>query len=345
MQPGSVSQNGSVSESASGSLAQIGGSLLLSLLALGVIGYATFEAAAFHQMLIHVNPWLLVAAVGMVTARIGLGGWRLSYVSHGRLDLAGGTRGQLAWYFFSNISPTIMGGGPVAALYTARDEHIPVGESAAFMLFCMLLNQLWFLVAIPVVIGAGFFVDVLPEGAGSWGQGSLLLCFGGLFLWGLIFAYLTLAQPRLLVEIVDWCLQWPLLRRFRSRGMQEMRSYFRKAKRLGTQSVGFYGRAFLLTALMWLTRYALVFFLVRSFYAVDSLLLFLRSAALLLVGLVMPTPGGSGGIEGLYALFLGPLMPTSLMAPTLLLWRTLDFYLFIALGAYLFLHYVHVFRQ
>jgi uncharacterized protein (TIRG00374 family) len=127
--------------------------------------------------------------------------------------------------------------------------------------------------------------------------------------------------------------------------MQEMRSYFRKAKRLGTQSVAFYSRAFLLTALMWLARYALVFFLVRSFYAVDSLLLFLRSAALLLVGLVMPTPGGSGGIEGLYALFLGPLMPSPLMAPTLLLWRVLDFYLFIALGAYLFLHYVHGFRQ
>jgi uncharacterized membrane protein YbhN (UPF0104 family) len=52
----------------------------------------------------------------------------------------------------------------------------------------------------------------------------------------------------------------------------------------------------------------------------------------------MPTPGGSGGIEGLYALFVGPLIPASLVAPTLLTWRLLGYYLFIAFGAYLFMH-------
>jgi len=52
----------------------------------------------------------------------------------------------------------------------------------------------------------------------------------------------------------------------------------------------------------------------------------------------MPTPGGSGGIEGLYALFVGPLIPASLVVPTLLTWRLLSYYLFIAFGAYLFMH-------
>jgi len=78
-------------------------------------------------------------------------------------------------------------------------------------------------------------------------------------------------------------------------------------------------------------------FIVRSLHGADAVLLVLRSAATLLVALVLPTPGGSGGLEGLYALFIGPLMPQALMAPTLLLWRLLDYYLFIALGAYLFL--------
>ena len=78
-------------------------------------------------------------------------------------------------------------------------------------------------------------------------------------------------------------------------------------------------------------------FIVRSLHGADAVLLVLRSAATLLVALILPTPGGSGGLEGLYALFIGPLMPQALMAPTLLLWRLLDYYLFIALGAYLFL--------
>jgi uncharacterized protein (TIRG00374 family) len=104
--------------------------------------------------------------------------------------------------------------------------------------------------------------------------------------------------------------------------------------------VSFYGRGFLLTALLWLSRYAVIFFIVRSLHLADSVLLFLRSAATLLVGLIVLTPGGSGGLEGVYVLFIGPLMPKALMAPTLFLWRMVDFYLFIALGSYLFFRYI-----
>ena len=326
------------------SVGQIAGSLLLSLLVLAIIGYFTFDPAAFRKTVDQAQPLLLLAAVAAALSRIGFGGWRLSFVSQGRLDLASGTRGQLAWYFFANVTPTVVGGGPVATFYVARDADLPVGQSAALMLFCMLLNQLWFVAAIPVLIGAGFFVELLPEAAGMWGGWTLVLTFVLLFLWGVAFAYFTLIRPRALVEMGDWVLQWPLLRRFRKRGMRELRSYFRRAKRLGTQPFSFYGWGFLLTAGVWLSRYAIVFFIVRSLHAADAVLLFLRSAATMLVGLIMPTPGGSGGLEGLYALFIGPLMPETLMAPTLLVWRVLDFYLFIALGAYLFLHQVQASR-
>ncbi len=332
-------------EPTSVSLGQIIGALLLSVLVLGIIGYFTFDARAFQRTLQHTQPLLLLAAAVMALSRVGFGGWRLSYVSQGRLDFAAGTRGQLAWYFFANVTPTVVGGGPVATFYVARDADLPVGQSAALMLFCMLLNQLWFVAAIPVLIGASFTIDLIPAGAGMWGARGLLLCFAVLFLWGGAFAYFTLLRPRSLVELVDWCLQWPVLHRFRDRGMQEMRSYFRSAQRLGTRPLSFYGWGFLLTALIWLSRYAIVFFIVRSLHAADTVLLFFRSAATMLVGLIMPTPGGSGGLEGLYALFLGPLMPDTLTAPTLLLWRLLDFYLFIALGAYLFLHQIQTSRS
>lgn len=338
MEADSAAADASSPPSASASAGQIGASLLLSLLVLAAIGYVTFDPDTFRQTLRHAQPLLLLAAAGAAALHIGLGGWRLSYVSHGRLSVASGTRGHLAWFFFSNVTPTVVGGGPISAFYIARDEDFPVGRAAALVLFCMLLNQLWFALAIPGLLGANLVVDVLPDAGGAWGRWSLLLCLGGLFLWASVFAYFTLVRPRYLVELVDWCLRWPYLRRFRTRGLREMRSYFRRAKRLGTQPVSFYGRGFLLTALMWLARYAVAVLIVRSLYAADALVLFLRTAAMLLVGLIMPTPGGSGGIEGLFVLFLGPLMSEALIAPTLLLWRLLDYYLFIALGAYLFLH-------
>jgi len=315
-------------------------SVALSLLALVVVGYFTFDPTTFRQTLQHAHPWLLLGAVGMALARVGVGGWRLSYVSQGRLGLAGGLRGQLAWYFFSNATPTLIGGAPVATFYVAQDQDIPVGESAAFMFFCLILNWLWFLTIIPILIGSGFLVELIPDAAGTWGFRTLLTYFAALFVWGVGLTYFMLVRPRHLAVLVDWCLQLPLLRRFRDRGMREMRSYVRSAKRLGKQSVSFYGRGFLLTALLWLSRYAVIFFIVRSLHLADSVLLFLRSAATLLVGLIVLTPGGSGGLEGVYVLFIGPLMPKALMAPTLFLWRMVDFYLFIALGSYLFFRYI-----
>ena len=73
----------------------------------------------------------------------------------------------------------------------------------------------------------------------------------------------------------------------------------------------------------------------------DVLLTLARTAAMTLGSLVIPTPGGSGGVEGLYALFLGPpIMPKFLVAPTLLVWRLLGYYIFIALGGYLTMHRV-----
>ena len=333
--------NGLTRPSQTSTVLQIGVSLVLSVLVLGIIGYVTFEADAFRELLQNMQPGLLVGAVVVACARVWIGGERMRYVSQGRLGIGGGIRGQLAWDFFSSITPTVLGGGPVAAFYVARDEDLRIGDAAALMFFCMLLNQLWFSVAIPVVLGASLFVDLIPTAAGTIGRQGLILSLAGLFIWSFVFAYATLIRPRLLVEGAGWLTRWPFLRRYRERIMREMRSYFRRARRLGRQSAVFYGWGFFLTALIWLSRYVLVVIIVKSVYAGgDAVLLFLRSAAMMLVSLLMVTPGGSGGIEGLYVLFIGPLIPEAMMAPTLLAWRLLGFYIFIAIGAFLFVRQI-----
>jgi hypothetical protein len=210
------------------------------------------------------------------------------------------------------------------------------------MLFAMLLDQLWFIVAIPLVVAASTVLDIIPNSIGSVGLWMSMAYFAGMLAWASVFAYATLFRPQLLVRLADWFTQWPYLRRFRARVLREMRTFSRRARLLRAQPPAFYVKGFLITAGTWIGRYLLVLFIVLSVYAnVDSVLLLFRTAAMTLVGLAMPTPGGSGGLEGLYALFLGPLMPDALVAPTLLTWRLLGYYLFIALGAYLFTHQVH----
>ncbi len=323
------------------SFSKVGWSSLLSLLVLGVIGYFTFELEAFRQMLQRLNPWMITAAVAMLVLRVVLGGGRLSYVSQGRLKMMTAIRGQLAWDFFSNVTPSAIGGGPFAAVYISRDSGITLGETTAIMLFAILLDQFWFALMIPVLLAAMPFLNLFPASIGYIGTGAFISLFVGLLLWTTVFGYAVLFRPEILQKLTDLVFRIKWLRRFRHRVAHEMNQLRYHAILLRRQPPSFFVNGFLLTLAGWLSRFLLPMFIVWSVHPeLDKVLLLLRTIAMSIGAMVLPTPGGSGGVEGLYALFLGPLMPSALVAPTLLLWRLLGYYLFIALGTYLSMHHV-----
>ena len=321
------------------SLRRIIGPLLLSVLVLLVIGYFTFDVEEFRQLRLmqRLNPWLAAAALSTIALRILFGGWRLAYVSNGRLDLMAGIRGQLAWDFFSNVTPSAVGGGPVAAFYVARDRGIPFGEATAFMLFAVLLDQLWFVLTVPLMLVSALYLDLFPSSIGLVGAWTMIGYFIGMLTWSAFFAYAMLFRPVLLERWADRLFRRRWLRRFHERVMDEMGQLRHRAESLSRQPPRFFLTGFLLSVGGWMSRYLLVVFIVWSVYPeLDVVLFFMRSVAMMLGSLILPTPGGAGGLEGFYVLFLGPpLIPQTLLAPTLLTWRLLGYYLFIALGALL----------
>ena len=155
--------------------------------------------------------------------------------------------------------------------------------------------------------------------------------------WVGIFGYATLFRPDLIERVSDRVFRISFLKRFRKRVASEMTKMSESARVLRSQPPSFFTRAFLLTAATWIPRYLLPVFIVLSmFQDLDSVLFFLRGITMTVSSFIVPTPGGAGGIEGLYALFLGPMMPAALVAPTLFMWRFFGYYIFVALGAFLF---------
>ena len=321
--------------------ARLGGSLVLSLIVLVWISVATFEPEQFEAIVSRMNGWWLAAAVATVGVRVVIGGWRLSYVSHGHLGFGDGIRAQLAWDFFSNVTPSAIGGGPIAALYIARDREIPLGHATALMLFNILLDQLLFAISVPLILVASLFLDVFPASLGTLGETAFVLLFLGMMGWVTIFGYAVLFRPDILQALTQRIFRFRWLRRFQERAAVEMNQLRHRAQLLRRQPPRFFIHGLLMTVGVWISRFCLPLFIILSvFGSVDALLTFVRTVALSLGAVVLPTPGGSGGIEGLYALLLGPLMPATLVAPTLLVWRVLGYYLFIALGVYLSMHQV-----
>ena len=316
-------------------------SVLLSVAVLVLISVYTFEPTHFEQLIGQLNGWWLAAAVASVAVRVAAGGWRLSYVSHGNLRFWDGVRAQLAWDFFSNVTPSAIGGGPVAALYVARDRRIPLGQSTAILLFNILLDQFLFAISVPLILLAAPFMEVFPDSLGLAGETAFILLFLGMMVWVSVLGYAVLIRPEVLQTIARRLFRFRFLRRFQERAAAEMSQLHQRSILIRRQPLSFFAKGLLLTVIIWASRFLLPLFIVLSvFGGVDALLMFVRTIALSIGSIVLPTPGGSGGIEGLYALLLGPLMPATLVAPTLLAWRVLGYYLFIALGVYLSMHQV-----
>jgi uncharacterized protein (TIRG00374 family) len=346
-EPSSVPQTPQLPESSSGdekgsrpinlSFKNILWPLLLSLVVLVLIGYFTFDHISFKSALSTINPWFLLAALGTVVFRVIFGAWRFSFISRGQLGFRQGLRGQLAWDFFSNVTPAALGGGPFAALYVARDSRMKIGETTALVLFTILLDQLWSALMIPVILISAIYFAVIPSGLGSIGAIALVGYFLAMLSWTGILGYATLFRPELLQRVSDRIFRIRFLKRFRERVATEMTQMSECARILRSQPPSFFVNAFLLTAGTWIPRYLLPVFIVLSVFTnLEAFLFFIRGITLMVSAFIVPTPGGAGGIEGLYALFLGPMMPKALVAPTLFMWRFLGYYIFVAMGAFIF---------
>ncbi len=311
--------------------------LFLSLVVLLLIGYFTFEPDAFRQTVAQLNGWFVTAALVTVVLRVVFGAWRFSYISRGELGFVKGLRGQLAWDFFSNVTPAALGGGPFAAIFVAKDSDMQIGETTALVLFTILLDQLWSALMIPFILISAAYIAVIPPEIGSIGTLAVIGYFMAMLTWVAIFGYATLFKPELIERVSDRVFRSGFLKRFRKRVASEMNKMSESARMLRAQPPSFFSNAFLLTAATWIPRYLLPVFIVLAVFSnLESFLFFLRGITMTVSSFIVPTPGGAGGIEGLYVLFLGPLMPKALVAPTLFMWRFLGYYIFVALGAFLF---------
>lgn len=315
------------------------GSLLLSFAALGLIGYYTFDVEAFLNEVEHIRWSLFAVGLGFLVLRVAFGAWRMQYASQGQLDFMHSLRGQLAWDFFSNVTPSAVGGGPFAAVYVAKDRDIPLGEASGILLFTMLLDQLVTATSTLLVLVGALFFSLLPENFSGLGMGALLIYLIGTLLYTVVLGYSTIFRPEWVQKAAAWTTSFKMLRRFRMRAIRETSHLKYRAVILRSQPARFYVIGYLLSIASWVARYLMLLFMVWSVYPLLLKgLFFMRSIAMTLASLVLPTPGGAGGIEALYYAFLSDLMPEPFLVPTLLAFRFFGYFIFIGAGGYLTLH-------
>ncbi len=318
----------------------------ISLGALAAVFRGTYHPGAFALVARHFRPDLFALAVAGLGLQFLAGGMRLRHVSGGTLSARAGVRGQITWDFMSALAPPAVGGAPFAALFVSRENALPYGQVTAVMLFTMLMDQLWFAIAIVGMYIAAIWLPVFPTGLGAAGVGTVATYLGGLLVYISFFAYATLVRPELIETVAGFVVRLPFLRRFETSVRRETRRLGQQARRLRHKPLKFYLVGIGYTALYWIARYGILLMVALSFVAdvpetaanfpeygsFRATLYVIRSAGLWLAGLIMPTPGGAGGIEALAVLYLGPLLPEGFIGPVLIVWRMLTYYFVLGVG-------------
>ncbi len=296
----------------------------------GVIWY-TYTPGVLEHLVPKRLPGLFIALF-VSFLRIWFSAAKIRFLAEKQMSWFASFRVVLAWDFTSAVSPSTIGGAPMAT-YAMSKEGLQLGSSTAIVLYGVLLDQIWFAIAIPILLLAGIFYEVVPPEIGLIGEASMALLYIALLSYAGLLAYGVLVNPAAIKKVVLFIFRLPILRKYRENIEVEVENLEEYAHQLRKKPFSFLLKAFFLSTMSWICRIALATIVILSLLPAPEILSFLRSLAMNLAFLVVPTPGGSGGVEGLFVLFQGPLISrSSFIGLAVFLWRIISYYISIAFG-------------
>ncbi|MCX7907430.1 MAG: flippase-like domain-containing protein [Bacteroidetes bacterium] len=303
--------------------------LLLSLGVLVGIAIGLGEPSPWHLLRGAFDGRWLAVALLLLGASLGLRTLRLRWLAAGRLSWRAAWRVQLWWEFAGTVTPSSIGGAPAAVYFMCR-ERMRAGVASSVALLAVLFDQLWLATLVFALCVSAWYVPLFPLGGAFKGGAVLLLALP--LGWTGLLGYLVL-RPDWIPRIGQRICRLGLFRRYQELVQRELQELVVRSREFRRRPLGFFFKGYALTLLVWLTRMGVLLAVVASLVpSADWLLLFLRQALLLLGGLLIPTPGGSGGVEGLFMLLVAPLLPRAFRVPILGLWRLLTYHLLVLSG-------------
>lgn len=304
--------------------------------------YRNFDHDAFGFF-----SWTWVAFWGLLFALLMMGlrdlayMYRIRVLTNGQLSWKQAFQVIMLWEFSSAVSPSVVGGtGP--AIFFLYKEGVNTGKSTAVVLTAIFLDELFFILMVPLMYLA-FGSSVFPPEDSFIAEGinmALIIGYIVILVYTLILAYTLFINPYFFKWLLSWIFLIPFLRRWRGRMRKLANQLIITSNELKGKSLGYWIKAFLATILSWTSRYWVVNFMFMGFFFShlsfgDHLLIYARQLTMWIILLVSPTPGGSGVAEFIFSDFLGDLLPNVAWAiPLALLWRLLSYYPYLFMGAF-----------
>ncbi len=264
--------------------------------------------------------------------------YRIIVLTDGQLSWKQAFNVIMLWEFSSAISPSVVGGtGP--AIFFLHKEGTSLGKSTAVVLTAILLDELFFIISVPVVY-AIYGSNIFPPESVKIDEIiiAFYIGYGAILIYTSFLAYALFINPQLFKSLISWIFLFPILVRWRMRARKSANQLIRTSKVIRTKPFSYWAKSALATIFSWTGRYWVVNFMLMAFFSQrysfsDQFLIYGRQLSMWIILLVSPTPGGSGVAEFVFSDFLGDFIPNaSWYAPLAIFWRLISYYPYLFIG-------------
>lgn len=241
----------------------------------------------------------------------------------------------MLWEFASALSPGIVGGSAVA-MFILNRETIPFGKATAIVVVTAFMDNLFYVVMIPIVFFLLGGKELFPES-----HLSLMTSFWIGF--ALIFSvcallYLTIFwYPKLATRFLRLIFSLPFIKRWKFIAEEWGKDIELASKEFKQEPKIYWWKVFGATAGSWISRYLVINAIFQAFISLnlfDHLMIFGKQLVMWLFMLLPTTPGGSGVAEYLFGeLLTGFGASTLLLAGMAILWRLISYFPYLFIGS------------
>ncbi len=291
--------------------------------------------------------WIFVAWLCMVCRDLGYI-IRIRILTNNDLTWRQAFRIIMLWEFTSAITPSTVGGTALAVVFLNK-EGISVGRSTSVVLATSFLDELYFVIMLPVIlliVGGAALFTTSQQGTGLSFLNELrfitIIGYSLILTWVLLVGYGLFYNPEGIRKLIVSFFKLPGIRRWHASAVKAGDDIVSSSMELKKHPFSFWLKAGTATFLSWTARYWVVNAILLAFFTInDHFLIFARQLVTWIMMIISPTPGGSGFAELILSRYISDLIPVdlsqveSIALAMAIIWRIISYYPYMVIGAFL----------
>lgn len=288
--------------------------------------------------------WLFIALICMV-GRDFFYMWRIRLLTNEHLSWKKSFSVIMLWEFASALSPGVVGGAAVA-MFILNKEKIALGRSTAIVIISTMMDNLFYVMMIPITFLFINHVDLFPTHFGGSGaievvfwSGYSLIALAAILLFLAIFVW-----PQLSKKLLGGLFSLPFLKRWKVAAEQTGNDIITTSSEMRKEPIQNWIKVYLVTCGSWISRYLVINSILQAFLNLslyDHALVLGKQFVLWLFMLVSPTPGASGVAEYAFGELLISFSSSALLlAGMAVIWRLISYFPYLFIGAWILPRFV-----